>query len=309
MHNTWFSLSPSVVRSLSDAGFPVVMTLHNFRTSCLNANLLRDGRSCTLCVGTHPGPGIRHRCYRDSVVLSAAAAAAVVAPRLRKTWQHDVTVFVVLDESAMPLLAAGGIPRERMVVRRNSSADPGVRANPPSESNEVIYAGRLSEEKGVEVLLEAWRLAADRGLLLSLCGDGPLRSQVEQTQVPRVSVLGRLDGASLRERMLSARALVFPSICQEAGPLAPIEAAAAGLPMIISSSVGISDRIEAAGAGWKVPPDDPGALAEALGRLADREHLDDAGRAARTLYEEFHTDEVAYRALVDVYETAVSVER
>ena len=138
------------------------MTLHNFRTTCINGLLLREGRTCTLCVGTHPGPGIRHRCYRNSAALSAAAAAAIEVPRLRHVWQEDVDAFLVLDESAVPLLASGGIPQERMVVRRNFSADPGPRTAVPSHSSEVLYAGRLSEEKGVEVLLEAWPLRPGR---------------------------------------------------------------------------------------------------------------------------------------------------
>jgi glycosyltransferase involved in cell wall biosynthesis len=306
VHNTWFSLSPSVVHALSQAGFPVVMTLHNFRTTCLNGLLLREGRTCTLCVGTHPGPGIRHRCYRESAVLSAAAAAAVEMPRLRHVWQKDVAAFLVLDESAVPLLASGGIPQDRMVVRRNSSADPGPRANAPSRSDEVLYAGRLSEEKGVDVLLEAWPRLRQQGLTLLLCGDGPLLDQVVRAQVPGVRVLGRVDRATVQESMLSARALVFPSICHEAGPLAPIEAAAAGLPTIISSSVGVSRRLERSGAGWSVAPGDAADLAGALGRLADAAAVDDAGRAARLLYEEAHTDAVATASLIDVYQAAIS---
>ncbi len=306
VHNTWFSLSPSIVHALSQAGFPVVVTLHNFRTACLNGLLLRDGRPCTLCVGTHPGPGIRHRCYRDSAVLSAAAAAAVEVPRRRHVWQRDVDAFLVLDESAVPLLASGGIPRDRMVVRRNSSADPGPRADAPSRGNEVLYAGRLSAEKGVEVLLQAWPLVRSQGLTLSLCGDGPLVDQVAGARVPGVRLLGRVDRATVQELMLSARALVFPSICHEAGPLAPIEAAAAGLPTIVSSSVGISRRLEESGAGWSVEPGDAAAIAAALDRLADTASVDDAGRAARLLYEEDHTDAVATASLIDLYGAVVS---
>jgi glycosyltransferase involved in cell wall biosynthesis len=306
IHNTWFSLSPSVVHALARAGVPVVMTVHNFRTTCLNGLLLRDGRSCTLCVGTHPAAGIRHRCYRDSAVLSMAAAAALEAPRLRKTWERDVAAFLVLYESARPLLTAGGIPEQRMVIRRNSSPDPGPRPAPPSQSDVVLYAGRLSEEKGVDVLLEAWRRAPAPGMTLSLCGDGPLLASVERARVPGVRVLGRVGPAMLRDHMLSARALVFPSICHEAGPLAPIEAAAAGLPTVISSSVGVSARLAQAGAGWGVAADDAAALAGALGRLADGALVDDAGQAARRLYEEAHTDDVAAASLIEVYEAVVS---
>src|ERR1700722_20125635 len=189
VHNTWFSLSPSVARALARAGFPVVMTLHNFRTTCINGLLLRDGRSCTLCVGSHPGPGVRHRCYRGSTAASAAAAVAIEVPRLRHVWQNDVDAFLVLDESVVPLLASGGVPSQRMVVRRNSAADPGPRRRPPSQSDEVLYAGRLSEEKGTQVLLEAWRQAPDRGMTLALCGDGPLRAEVERARIPGVRVL------------------------------------------------------------------------------------------------------------------------
>ena len=306
VHNTWFSLSPSVLHALARASFPVVMTLHNFRTACLNANLLRDGRSCTLCVGRPPWSGIRHRCYRDSAVLSVAAAATIEMSRIRNVWREDVDTFLVLDETVVPLLAASGIPEERMVVRRNSAADPGPRATPPSECNEVLYAGRLSEEKGVAVLLEAWRAAPDRGMTLSLCGDGPLLDSVQRARGPGVRVLGRVDPATLRSHMLSARALVFPSICHEAGPLAPIEAAAAGLPVVISSSVGVSRRLEQAHAGWSVAPGDAGALADALNRLADAALVDDAGRAARRLYEGAHTDDVAAASLVAVYEAVVA---
>jgi glycosyltransferase involved in cell wall biosynthesis len=306
VHNTWFSLSPSVLRGLARASFPVVMTLHNFRTACLNANLLRDGRSCTLCVGRHPWPGIRHRCYRDSTVLSVAAAATIEVSRTRNVWRDDVDTFLVLDETVVPLLASSGIPRARMVVRRNSAPDPGPRAAPPSDGNEVLYAGRLSEEKGVAVLLEAWRAAPDQGMTLLLCGDGPLLDTVAGARVPGVRVLGRVDPATLRGHMLSARALVFPSICHEAGPLAPIEAAAAGLPVVISSSVGVSGRLERARAGWSVAPDDAGALAGALARLGEDALVDDAGRAARQLYEEAHTDDIAAASLVAVYEAVAA---
>jgi glycosyltransferase involved in cell wall biosynthesis len=173
----------------------------------------------------------------------------------------------------------------------------------------VLYAGRLSGEKGVEVLLEAWRQAPHPGLTLTLCGDGPLHARVEQAAVPGVRVVGRVDPADLRERMLSARALVFPSICHEAGPLAPIEASAAGLPMLISASVGVSARVERAGAGWRVPPGDSAALAGAVGRLTDAGAVDTAGRAARALYEQSYTDDVASASLIEIYEAAASGKR
>jgi glycosyltransferase involved in cell wall biosynthesis len=294
-----------VINSLADAGYPVVVTLHNFRTSCINGNLLRDGQPCERCVGKLPLPGIRHRCYRDSAALSTMAATTLAVARLRRTWQQAVTRFVVLDEGAVPQLVAGGIPSDRITVRPNFSTDPGSRLAPPSLGKEVIFAGRLSEEKGADVLLEAWRRADPNQLTLTLYGDGPLRAGLEVSAVRGVQFAGRVDAQTLTGRMLGARALVFPSICREAGPLAPIEAAAAGLPMILSSLVGMAARLEQSGAGWTVPAGDPDALAQALTSLDDGPAVDRAGLLSRALYESTHSAVAALRSLERIYEDAV----
>jgi hypothetical protein len=85
VHNTWYALSPSVLAALSAAAVPVVMTLHNYRLLCANAQLFRDGRPCEDCVGSHPWHGVRHRCYRGSALASAPAAATIAFNGRRQT--------------------------------------------------------------------------------------------------------------------------------------------------------------------------------------------------------------------------------
>jgi glycosyltransferase involved in cell wall biosynthesis len=242
-------------------------------------------------------------------MLSAVAASTVEIPRRVGTWQRAVDMFVVLDGRAVPELVAGGVPADKIAVRSNAARDPGPRPSPPSQSSEVVYAGRLSHEKGADLLLEAWRRAAPAGLNLVLYGDGALRAELERQRVEGVSFRGHVDRSELEKRLLGARALVFPSTCQEAAdpPMAPLEAAAAGLPAIISSTVGFSNRAQSAGAGWSVPPDDVAAFAAALTSLHDDERIDEAGRAARAMYEQSFSDEAAYGSLVAVYERAISM--
>jgi glycosyltransferase involved in cell wall biosynthesis len=139
-----------------------------------------------------------------------------------------------------------------------------------------------------------------------LRGDGPLRTVLRQRHVPGVELPGRIDPAALRQKMLAARALVFPSVCHEAGPLAPVEAAAAGLPTIVSARVGIAHRIAESGAGWAVAAGDVAALADAITRLAKGPSLDAAGDAARVLYERSYSEAAAYRSLLEIYERAVT---
>jgi hypothetical protein len=95
LHNTWYSLSPSVLAALAAAAVPVVMTLHNYRLLCVNANLFRDGHVCEDCVGSHPWHGVRHRCYRGSLVASTPAAATIALHRPLGTWNRHVRLVLV----------------------------------------------------------------------------------------------------------------------------------------------------------------------------------------------------------------------
>jgi glycosyltransferase involved in cell wall biosynthesis len=306
VHNTWFSLSPALFRALSKARFPTVTTLHNFRTACINGLLLRSGQDCELCVGRGPWPGVRHRCYRGSATLSAVAAATVAAPRLFGVWERDVRRFLVLDEQAIPQLVASGIPADHISVRPNFVHDPGPRSRPPSASTEILYVGRLSAEKGIGVLVDAWCSAPPPGLELTVYGDGPLLDGLRARSLSNVRFAGRVPREELPTIMSGARALVFPSICREAGPLAPVEAMAAGLPCVASALVGYATTLSRAGAGWSVPHGQPLALAAALDALRDDKAIDQAGAAARILFERCHSPEAAIRSLEVAYEMAGS---
>ena len=186
IHNTWYSLSPSVVQALKQSGVPVVMTLHNYRLFCANALLFRDGRPCEDCVGTHPWRGVQHRCYRDSFVASALAASTIAVARARRTWSTGVDRFVAPSWFLREKLVAGGIPAETITVKPHGVDDPGARTTPPSSSRSVLFVGRLSQEKGADTLLDAWAARGASRLELVLVGDGPLRERLEARAVEGV---------------------------------------------------------------------------------------------------------------------------
>ena len=302
VHNTWFALSPAVISALAAEGFPVVVTLHNFRTSCSNGLLQRDGHPCALCVGGHAGHAVLHRCYRGSALLSVPAALTITVARRRSVWQRGVSRFLALEESAIPTLVAGGVPADRVTLRHNFVAAAAPRDQPPSASDTVMYVGRLSPEKGPQVLLEAWRRSAPPGLRLSIFGDGPLRSSLEEMQVPGVTFRGRVEREEVLSALRSARALVFPSTCREAGPLAPLEAAAAGTPTLMSNLVGMADQLVSAGGGWSCTAGDPESLARTLSRLRDPATVDRAGEAARELHAARYSPQAALASLEAVYQ-------
>lgn len=188
VHNTWFALSPAVFTTVRQAGFPVVATVHNYRLSCVNALHYRDGSVCEDCVGRMPWRGVIHRCYRGSAAQSAVVAVTIGTHRVAGTWQKNVDVIIALTSFAAANLVVAGVPPERIVVKPNVVEDPGPRVKPASKSRRLLFVGRLTEDKGIIDLLDAWAATGSRNLELQIVGDGP-----PVVHVPTISGILRLD--------------------------------------------------------------------------------------------------------------------
>jgi glycosyltransferase involved in cell wall biosynthesis len=179
---------------------------------------------------------------------------------------------------------------------------PGPRTCPPSASDVVLFVGRLSQEKGVELLLDAWEAADLVGLRLALVGDGPLRARVVHHRSPDVEWRGWLPRTKVNAVMQAGRALVLPSQSYEMFALAGVEAMAAGLPVLASDIGAMGDLVGEAGS--LVPPHNPQAWADQLARLHNDGMVDHLGRRAQDRYRSNFTPDVGLELLEDAYERA-----
>src|SRR5205085_3785817 len=136
-------ISPAAIATAAARGIPVVATLHNFRTLCVNAQLFRDGRPCETCVGRSPWPGVAHRCYRRSFAASAPIAASIAVHRLRGT-SRDVARFIALSRFARGRFVAGGLQADRIDVLPNFVARSSVVREGPGRY--FLYLGRINFE-------------------------------------------------------------------------------------------------------------------------------------------------------------------
>ena len=304
VHNTWFALSPAAVHSLKQAGTPVVVTLHNYRLVCANALLFREGAPCELCVGSQPWHAIRYRCYRQSRPASAVAATTIAINRARGTWDHNVDAFVALTDFAKRRFVAAGLPGERITVKPHFVFDPGPRPAPPSDSNVVLYVGRLSPEKGLTTLLAAWRQAKVDALKLRIIGDGPLRPTLEAAADASVEFTGTQPPTTVRKEMLGARALVFPSEWYETQGMVLLEAFSAGLPAMASDLGAAGEVMSDVDAQWRREPSDERGWAEGLRTLLDGAGVDDVGEHVRTLWADRFSPARARASLLAIYERA-----
>lgn len=241
VHNFFPRLSPSIFDACRDEAVPVVMTLHNYRLTCANGLLFRDGQPCELCVAGPAVHAVRHGCYRHSRLGSAAVSAMIEYHRRAGTWRHKVTRFIALTEFARDRMVAAGLPADRMRIKPNFVADPGPRGETRGDAPPyALFVGRLSEEKGVDVLLKAWRHI---DMPLRIVGDGPQRLQLEANAPRCVTFLGQVDHEAVRREMATASFLIVPSIWYEGFPMTVVEAMALGTPIVAAAIGGLRELL------------------------------------------------------------------
>ena len=235
-HNLYPELSPAVLRKAS-SGIAAVMTLHNFRSLCLPATFVRDGRICEDCLGRLPWPGVVHACYRGSMAGSAILASSLTLHRTLETFDRP-TLYLAVSEFVKRKHVEAGWADDRISVKSNF-AWPATRREGPGEY--FLYLGRLSPEKGVSTMLDAFRELPAAPLLV--VGDGPQNDELRaMTSSPSVDFRGAVSPTEVDSLLRHARALLVPSVCYEGQPRAILEAYAAGIPVVASDIGGLPRR-------------------------------------------------------------------
>jgi glycosyltransferase involved in cell wall biosynthesis len=301
IHNSFPLISPSVVWVAARRNVPVVMTLHNYRLICPQALLLRNGKPCEECVGTVPLPGLRHGCYRNSRAQTAFSAAVVQVHSVLGTWNRKISRYLALTDFARELFIKGGLPADKIIVRGNFV--PEARHEPGVQRNGFLFVGRLSEEKGVDVLLRAALQAP--GQEVFVIGDGPLSDKVRHAS-SNVRWLGHQSPEEIARLMRRAKALVLPSVWYENFPRVLVEAYSHGLPVIGSRLGALASLVDHRVTGLHFDVADHISLATAMALMeSDSDLVDQLGAGAYRKYRAEMTPSVAYASLISAYRAAL----
>jgi len=299
LHNPYPLISPAVVRVAKAEGAGVVQTVHNYRFACANGLYFRDGNVCKDCVGTRvPWPAVVHSCYRGSMAQSAVMASSIAVHR--STW-HMVDRFLAVSDFVAEELAAAGVPAGKIVVQPNLVIDPG---EPAPFGEGLLFAGRLDEEKGVKLLLEAWHLSgASKVTTLTIAGDGVDRIAVRDAarRDPSISYLGSVPTDQVGRLIDACAVRVVPSLSFETFSMSVIESYARGRP-VISTGLGAMGRSVTNEVGWVCSTPSPLSLAEAIRQaFADNGDARVRGMTARLLFERSYRPAIVIRSLLNVY--------
>jgi glycosyltransferase involved in cell wall biosynthesis len=308
VHNTFVQISPSIYWACREARVPVVQTLHNYRLFCPSANFVRESHVCRECVERGVWRAVRHGCFHASRPATATVALMLLIHRWCHTWTACVDRYIALSNFARDQFVSAGLPAEKIAIKPNFvDPDPGYRTE---TRDYAVYLGRLSEEKGVETLLTAFKRLHER-VPLVIIGDGPLRAILQaradseglSASLQFRGWLGRQEAIAL---LKGARFLLMPSQCYETFGIAVAEAYACGVPVIASALGSIGEIVDNGHTGLCFRPGDSAELAEKIAWAWDHPEIMAAmGQAARARYEAQYTAARNYTMLMDIYRAAI----
>ena len=308
VHNFFPLLTPSVYDACKEENLPVVQTLHNYRTICAGALLMRDGKPCEDCVQGSPYQAVLHGCYRGSKWGSLAVARMIDTHQRQKTWARKVDRFIALSQFSKNKFIEGGFPSEKIAVKPNFVNSERNKITINQERKGALFVGRLSQEKGLVTMINAWK---NLDIPLRVIGDGPLMNWVkDNSSAPHISVLGRKEPEQVVKEMNNASFLVMPYECYENFPLTLAEAFAQGLPVVASRLGAMAEIIEDGITGLHFNPSDPDDLARKVHWAnTHAEEMERMEHNARKTYENKYTPKINYDQLVSIYREAIEVKR
>jgi glycosyltransferase involved in cell wall biosynthesis len=309
LHNVYHQLTLSVVDELAQRRIPIVMTVHDWKIACPAYTLFTEGAPCRRCVDGSVANAVVHRCVKGSALASGLAATEAVLARRRGTY-GKIQRFIAPSRFAVDVAGMSGVEPRRVAYVPNFLTDDDLLAAPAPGPREpaLLYAGRLDATKGIRQLLGAFARVTGPAVL-RIAGSGELEGEVRAAAArdARIEYLGRLERDALLAQLERARAVVLPSIWEDNGPLAILEAQARGAALVVTDRGGPPEFVRGGESGLVVPAEDVAALAGAMQRLVEDAGLAQRlGAAGREDVEAHHNAAGHYERLLSVYSQAIS---
>ena len=239
-------------------------------------------------------PPLLHRCYRNSLSGTFAWKRLMDKNWNNRVFQNNVDAYVSPSREIAETHSLMGLPKERIHIIPNACRDrsqSSIVAN-HHHNRGGIYIGRLSLEKGVDVLIDAWKTV---DAPLTIIGTGPEEDHLRKKAAanPSIKFLGHLPQNEAADHLARAAFLVFPNRWAEPFGLSIIEAMAAGRPVIASKLGAPAEIIQSGYNGLIVPPENPRALRTAIDEMIRHPRKTDTlGQAARQTYLARYTPEI-----------------
>ena len=307
-HNIYHQLSPSILTAARRRGVPAVMTAHDYKLIAPNYSLFHDGAICEATKPARFWKDISHRCVKGSRLAGALSALEMEWHRAAGLYLNNLETIIVPSRFMKALFVDYGLPEDKLAIVPHF-IDPSA-WEPKYGGNYALYVGRLSPEKGVDVLIRA--AARVKEVPVRIVGTGPeekrLRRLAKEVGAANVEFRGYRQGEKLQAEYAGARFMVVPSIWYEVFGLVALEANAMGKPVIASELGGLPEAVSNGETGVLVSAGDDEGLASVMQDLwQDPERCELMGRAGRQWAESAFTPQKYYEHLLKIYEEAIGL--
>lgn len=311
LNNIYHQLSPSILRTLSRRGVPMVMSLRDYKVVCGSYQMLAHDRPCEACRGGRHMQATLKRCVKDSLAASVLTTVEMTLHHRVLGLYGLVDVFISPSAFLKDKVREMGFPGEVVHLPNFVGGLEQVLPQYGSAAPRLVYSGRLGREKGLATLVRAVK---GLPLRLEIIGEGPERGPLEalvrQQGLDNVAFAGYLSGDALQERVRAAAAVVVPSQWYENNPRSVIEAFALGKPVIGARIGGIPELVRHGDTGLTFTPGDVQALRGCIDELlAHPARAADMGRRGRELVETELSPARHYAGLMQVYARAIGRHR
>lgn len=300
VHNTLNMISPAVYYAATNLKIPVVQTIHNFRLLCPGATFYRDGAICEECLSKSMMCSIKHKCYRGSRLQTMICVISNLIHR--KSGIYKKINYICLTEfNKKKIQMHPSINAERIYVKPNFCNSVISRIISYEERKDYfIFAGRLDELKGVDTLLEAWKILGVNAPELIICGIGPKREECERyiidNSLENIKMVGFVENSKVRDMVMFAQALILPTKWYEGFPMSIVEAFSLGTPVITSDIGNAGSLIQDGINGKKFEVGNAIKLAEIVKSFPNMVNQ------TFEIYNEKYTENENYKLLMQIYE-------
>ncbi len=306
IHNVFYQASPSIIQTAYRQKIPVVMTLHNFRLICANALLLRNKQVCEICVHQKfPFAGVKYKCFQNSYLKSLQLTLITAIHKYWQTWNKKVHAYLVFSPFLKKrfLDSSLGLNETAIRIKPNFVEDFGAGQKEDRESF-YLFIGRLSKEKGIDYLLEAFQENDKR---LEIIGTGDLQDLVEKASEKNQNIVyhGFRDKDFIIEKLKKCKALIFPSIWYEGMPITLLESFSTGTPVLTANQKNIKDYIENGKNGLHFQFGSKESLNNSLNEF-EKQDTSSFYRGARSTYEKLYSPKRNLEYLEKIYSTIIA---
>jgi glycosyltransferase involved in cell wall biosynthesis len=309
IHNWHYASGPLVIRTIKKLGIPLIVTLHNFRLLCPSAIFLHKGKIFTESLNKNfPWTAIKKRVYRNSYLQTFWLSFVVWTHKKLETW-NKVDKYIVLTKFSKEMYCKSGIniSKEKFIVKQNFALKNTSDCLTKHKVPEFLYIGRLSKEKGIDCLLEAFSKV---NYIINIGGDGPLKDEVIRMSksFSNIKYLGKLSKEKVIDNMQRIEILILPTLCYEGMPMTIIEAFSTGLSVIASNLGTISFMIEDGYNGLLFEAGNPDSLISKLEEWYNKSkgEKDQFSKNAYDTYLKHYTPEKNYELIMEIYNQAIN---